>query len=69
MTVFRVLLIVFFVAMGLLNGDGLSLIAVGLGVGFAFADKLLIGDGQGWIPSLLILVVLGLVALRMGGML
>jgi hypothetical protein len=70
MTVFRVLLVVGFVAAGLLNGDGLSPVALGCGVAFAFLDKLLIGDDKGcamWVPSLLIAVALGLVALRMGG--
>lgn len=73
MTVFRVLLVVLFVVAGAYEGGGEAL-ALGLlvGVAFAFVDKLLIGDDKGcamWGPSLLIAVVLGLVALRLGGML
>ena len=71
MTVFRALLFVFFVAAGAYEG-GVEATALGLlvGLAFAFADKLLIGDDKGcamWGPSLLIAVVLGLVALKLGG--
>jgi hypothetical protein len=71
MTVFRVLLIVLFVAAGAYEGGGEAM-AVGLlvGLAFAFADKLFIGDDKGcamWIPSLLIIAVLALVGLRLGG--
>ena len=64
MTVFRLLLFVFFVAAGA-TAFGLL-----VGLAFAFVDKLLIGDDRGcamWGPSLLIAVVLVLVALRLGG--
>ena len=70
MTVFRVLLVVFFVVAGVLNVDGLSPRGLLVGLAFAFADKLLIGDDKGcamWGPSLLIAAVLGLVALKLGG--
>ena len=70
MTVFRVLLIVFFVAAGYLNGGGFSPVGLLVGLAFAFADKLFIGDDEGaasWLPITIVVVMVGLVLWGIGG--